>query len=443
MTARSNQALSLLTAALLATAAVPALGAQDLAIVGGTVHPVAGPAVENATVIVRDGRIVEVGAGIAPPAGVPVIDAQGLHVYPGLFDAYSQLGLTEIESISATVDSSEIGAFNPHLSTASAVHPASDVIPVTRANGITHALAAPSVGGGFGRGGGGSVIPGQGVVVHLDGWTVEEMLIEDHAVMVIDWPGLQTRSFDFATFSVRERPYAEAVKEYEKRVDELRDWLDAARHWRQAAGRGSAARLEHNLELEALSKILDRGQRVLVAANGARAIRDAVAFAEEQGLDVVIAGGNEAWKEKELLAEKGIPVILSSTQRLPGADDEGYDQPFAAPAELVAAGVKVAFGSFDAARSRRLPYQAATAAAHGLSREEALRAVTLNAAEIFGVADRLGSLEAGKLANLIVTDGDPLEIATGVRHLVIAGREVSTANRHREFFERWSARPTR
>ncbi|HVS13860.1 MAG TPA: amidohydrolase family protein [Thermoanaerobaculia bacterium] len=432
-----------LVATILAIVAVPALGAQDLAIVGGTVHPVSGPAIDNGTVVVRDGRIAEVGAGIEAPAGLAVIDAQGLHVYPGLFDAYSQLGLTEIGSISATEDSNEIGAFNPHLSTVTAVHPASEVIPVTRANGITHALTAPSVGGGFGRGGGGSVIPGQAAIVHLDGWTVEEMLIADRAAMVIDWPSLQTRSFDFATFSVRERPYSEAVKEYEAKVDELRDWLDAARHWRQAASQGSPEKLEHNLELEALAGILDRGQRVLVAAHGARAIRDAVAFAEEQDLELVLVGGNEAWREKELLAEKGIPVILGSTQRLPGAEDEGWDQPFVAPAELVAAGVKVAFGSFDAARARRLPYQAATAAGHGLSRQAALRAVTLDAAEILGVADRVGSIEAGKLANLIVTDGDPLEIATQVRHLVIRGREVSTENRHREFYERWSARPTR
>ena len=420
----------------------PALGAQDIAIVGGTVHPISGSAIENATVVVRDGEIVEVGAGVAAPAGAEVIDAAGLHVYPGMFDAYSQLGLSEIGSISATQDASEVGSYNPHLSTATAVHPASEVIPVSRANGITHTLAAPSLGGGR-RGGGGSVIPGQGAVIQLDGWTIDEMLIEDRAVMVIDWPGLETRSFDFATFTVRERPYAEAVKQYEEKVDELRDWLDAARHYRQAATEGSTAKFADNLELAALSRVLDGGQKVLIEANGPRAIRDAVEFAEEQGLDMVLAGGNEAWKEKELLAEKGIPVILSGTQRLPGVEDEGYDQPFVAPAELVAAGVRIAFGSFDSSASRRLPYQAATAVAHGLSHEEALRAVTVNAAEMLGLADRIGAIEPGKIANLIVTDGDPLEITTVVRHLVIDGREVSTDNRHRQFFERWSGRPTR
>jgi imidazolonepropionase-like amidohydrolase len=440
MRARSTKTIGstvFLAAAVLTTS----LGAQELAIIGGTVHPVSGPPIENAMVVVRDGRIAQVGAGFAAPAGAQVVDAKGLHVYPGLFDAFSQLGLTEIDSVSATVDSSEIGSFNPHLSTATAVHPAAEAIPVSRENGITHTLAAPSAGGG--RGGGGSVIPGQAAVVHLDGWTVEEMLIQDRAVMVVAWPSLETRSFDFATFSVRERSYTEAVKEYEKKVDELRDWLDAARHYRQAATAGSTAKFADNLELAALSRVLDGGQKVLVVANGARAIRDAVAFAEEQGLDLVLAGGNEAWKEKQLLAEKGVPVILSNAQRLPGADDEGYDQPFTAPAELVAAGVKIAFGSFDSAQSRRLPYAAATAAAHGLSREEALRAVTVNAAEMLGLADRLGVIEPGKLANLIVTDGDPLEITTVVRHLIIDGREVSTDNRHRRFYERWNARPTR
>ena len=181
---------------------------------------------------------------------------------------------------------------------------------------------------------------------------------------------------------------------------------------------------------------------MLVVASSARQIRDAVALAAENGLSLVVVGGDEAWREKALLAEKGVPVILGPTQRLPGEDDEAYDQPFAAPGELAAAGVKIAFGSFDAARSRRLPTYAAIAVGYGLPREDALATVTSNAAEMLGFGARIGTIEPGKIANLIVTDGDPLELRTEVKHLVIDGREVSTDNKHRRSWETWRSRPT-
>jgi imidazolonepropionase-like amidohydrolase len=253
---------------------------------------------------------------------------------------------------------------------------------------------------------------------------------------------LNTRTFDMATFSVRERPFAEVEKEYKEQLDSLRDWLESARHYHQATTRGDASKFDRNWELEALVPYV-RGEGVVIAvANSARQIRDAVALAEDEGLKLVLAGGDEAWREKELLAEKGVPVILGPTQRLPGEEDEPYDQPFTAPQELHAAGVKIAFASFDAARSRRLPAYAAIAAGYGLPRDQALASVTRNAAEMLGIGDRVGTIEPGKLANLIVTDGDPLEIRTQVRHLVIAGREVSTDNKHRRSWETWSSRPT-
>ncbi|HVS12005.1 MAG TPA: amidohydrolase family protein [Planctomycetota bacterium] len=433
----------LLAAAVLGVGAgIAPMSAEVLVIRGGTVHTPSGASV--ATVLVRDGAIAEIGPQVAAPAGAKVLDASGLHVYPGLFDAFSRLGLTEIDSVGATVDVAEMGDYNPHLVAATAIHPASEVIPVTRASGITHAVVAPgsSGGGGFFGGGGGSVIPGQASVVSLDGWTVEEMAIEAQAALVLTWPTLRTRTFDLATFSVRNRPFAEVEKEYEEQLDSLRDWLEAARHYDQATARGDASKFDRNWELEALVPYV-RGERVVMAvANSARQIRDAVALAEDEGLKLVLAGGDEAWREKELLAEKGVPVILGPTQRLPGEEDEPYDQPFTAPQELHEAGVKIAFASFDAARSRRLPTYAAIAAGYGLPRDQALASVTRNAAEMLGIGDRVGTIEPGKIANLIVTDGDPLEIRTQVRHLVIEGREVSTDNKHRRSWEMWSSRPT-
>jgi imidazolonepropionase-like amidohydrolase len=398
--------------------------AQELVISGGTVHLPDGARV--GTVVLRDGRIAEVGAPVAAPPGVTTINATGLHVYPGLFDAYSQLGLSEIESVSATVDSAEIGDYNPHLQAATAVHPASEAIPVARASGITHALVAPV-------GGNESVINGRAAVLHLDGWTIEEMAIDPDVGLVLRWPAL---------ISGRQRSFSQAEKEYNEQLDGLRDWLDAARHYRQALKGGDASRFEKSWELEALVPYVEGEKPILVLAERARQIRDAVALASEEGLEIILLGGAEAWKEKELLAEKGVPVILGPTQRLPREEDEGYDQPYAAPGELVAAGVAIAFGSFDSARARRLPYYAGVAAAYGLGKEEALAAVTIGAARMLGLGDELGTIEVGKRANLIVTDGDPLEIATQVRHLIIDGNQVALDNKHSRSYEKYRARPT-
>ncbi|MCZ6727188.1 MAG: amidohydrolase family protein [Acidobacteria bacterium] len=418
-------------------AASPA-SAETLVIDGATVHPVSAESFVGRVVIV-DGLIEAAGPDAVAPADARVLDASGLHVYPGLCDSFSQLGLVEIGAVSATDDRAEMGMYNPHLRAATAIHPASEVIPVARANGVTHSVVAPRVDDG--------VIAGQAALVNLAGWTVEEMTLDVSIAMVIAWPEVETRSFDFSTFSFRETPFNEAKEKAEERQNELRDWLDAARHYAQAAA-SSDNRGERNLELEALAEIVDGGQLVVILADAKRDIEAAVAFAEEQGLRMILGGGREAWKLKELLAEKEISVILGLTQSLPREEDDPYDRPFRNAGELAAAGVRIAFssgagGGFGPGGphlSRTTPYESGMAAAYGLGREEALKALTLYPAQIFGVDDRLGSIEAGKIANLIVTDGSPLEITTQVRYLIIAGREVSTANRHDRLYERYRSR---
>ncbi len=413
----------------LAAFAQPA-AAQTLAIEGGTVHPVSG-ASYTGTVVIRDGLIAAAGPSIATPPGAQVIDARGLHVYPGLFNAWGALGLTEIGSISATQDQAELGD-TPHLLAIEAVHPASEIIPVTRETGITHALTAPS----------GGPWAGQASVILLDGWTVEEMEVEKSVGVVLEWPSLATREFDFSTFSVREKKFSEAKRDYDRTVDELGDWIEAARqydHARSNAGSGTAVEQDH--ALEAVARVARGELPLLVVADRARAIRDAVAFAEEHGLRLLVASGRDAVKEADLLAEKKVPVILNSVQALPVEEDDPYDGPFAAPGELHRAGVPIAFGTFDASNARALPYEAATAVAFGLEAEAALRALTLGAAEILGLDDRLGSIDAGKWANLIVTEGDPLEVRTAVRHVIVRGRDVDLSNRHSRSYELYRGRP--
>jgi imidazolonepropionase-like amidohydrolase len=435
----SSRALVLILAASLAIRAWTQTATTSYAIKGGRVFTLAGPAIENGTVLIRDGKITAVGAGIAIPADAQVIDVTGLEVYPGMFDPVTQIGLNEVSAVSATLDVSELGDYNPELIAATAVNPASAHIPITRANGITEVIASPGTTGFDLQSGG--LIAGQASAFNLAGWTMDEMQINRTVAMVINWPSIQTRTFDFASFSIKEKPYVDVKKEYDKSVNALGDWMDRARHYAQAKEKGSPALYERDLKLEALVPVVQGKLPVLVIADEAREIRNAVDFCTKQNLRMILGSGAEAWKVKELLKEKQIPVVLAPTNRLPEHEDTPYDKPYTEPSELFAAGIPVAFSSFGTAFSRRLPQYAGTAVAYGLPHDEALKAVMLNAAQIFGLADQLGTLEPGKIANIIVTSGDPLELQTQVRYLFIKGQLTSTDNKHRELYEQYRKRP--
>ena len=419
-----------------ASAQAPAV----VALTHAKIFTLAGTPIEDGTLVIRDGKIAAVGANVEVPAGAQVIDAKGLQIYPGLFDPVTQMGMSEISAVNATVDTTETGPYNPDVVAATAVFPSSEHIPVTRASGITEVLAVPDS-GGFDGGGSRGVIGGQASAISLAGWTINEMLIKRSVAMVISWPTIETRTFDFATFSRREKPFTEAKQDYEKQVNELTDYLDRARHYAQAMGHGGPADYKRDLKLEALAPVI-RGQLpVLVFADRAREIRNAVEFCDKQKLKMILAGGEEAYKVKDLLRSKGIPVILRPTLSLPNEEDDPYDRLLSQPAELAAAGVKFAFGSFDNSFARRLGQQAANAVAYGLPYDEALKAVTVYPAEIFGVADQVGTLESGKLANIIVTNGDPLELTTEVKFLFIKGQRTSLDNRHQRLYEKYLNRP--
>src|SRR5580698_10077434 len=436
----SRAAMALVLAASLAIPASPQTAAiTTYAIKSGKVFTLAGGPIENGTVVIRDGKIAAVGANIAIPQDAQVIDATGLEVYPGMFDPVTQIGLNEVSAVSATVDVSELGDYNPELVAATAVNPASAHIPVTRANGITEVIAAPGTTGFDLQSGG--LIAGQASAFNLAGWTMDEMQINRSVAMVINWPTIQTSTFDFASFSVKEKPYADVKKEYDKSVNALSDWLDRARHYAQAKEKGSPALYERDLKLEALVPVVEGKLPVLVIADEERDIRNAVEFCSKRNLKMILGGGVEAWKVKDLLKEKKIPVVLGPTERLPEQEDTPYDKPMTQPSELFAAGIPIAFSSFGTAFSRRLPDYAGTAVAYGLPHDEALKAVTINAAKMFGIDDQVGTIETGKLANLIVTNGDPFEVQTQVKYLFIKGQLTSLNNRHLDLYEQYRKRP--
>ena len=418
--------------------------AQDksptFAITHAKIFTLSGGTIDDGTLLIRDGKILSVGAAVAAPAGAQVIDAKGLQVYPGLFDPVTQMGLREIGAVPSTVDSTETGSFNPDVVAAEAILPSSEHIPVTRAAGITEVLAVPAS-GGLDFSGNPGILGGQASAIHLAGWTISDMLLKKSVAAVLNWPEIQTRTFDFSSFTRKPKPYAEAKQEYEKQVNELTDWLDRARHYAVALGHGGATDYQRDVKLEALVPVTRGELPVLVFADRARDIRNAVEFCEKQKLKMILAGGGEAYKVKDLLRSKSIPVILRPTLSEPTDEDDPYDRALSQPSELAAAGVKFAFGSFDNSFARRLGQQAANAVAHGLPYEEALKAVTIYPAQILGLADQVATLDSGKIANVIVTTGDPLELTTEVRYLFIKGQLTSLDNKQKALYEKYLNRP--
>src|ERR1700738_341889 len=410
------------------------------ALVHARIFTLAGAPIENGTLIIRDGKIAAVGGQVEVPPDAQVINAEGLQIYPGMFDPITQMGLREIGAVSSTVDTTESGNYNPDVVALTAISPSSEHIPVTRVAGITEVLAVPASGGmdSFGPNG---VIGGQASAIYLAGWTVDDMQLKRSVAMVVNWPEIQTKTFDFTTFSRKEKPYTEAKQEYDKQVTELTDWIERTRHYAQAMGHGGPADFARDLKLEALVPVV-RGQLpLLIFADRSREIRNAIEFCDKQNLKMILAGGSEAYKLKDLLRSRSIPVVLRPVLTLPLYEDDPYDRLLSQPAELAAAGVKFAFGSFDNSFARRLGQNAANAVAYGLPHEEAVKAVPLYPPQRLRPAEQLGTLETGKIANVIVTNGAPLELTTDVRYLFIKGQLTPTDNKHKSLYDKYLNRP--
>jgi imidazolonepropionase-like amidohydrolase len=418
---------------LVAVASLRAAGPDTVLLRGATVHPVSGPDIADGSVLVRDGKIAEVGARIAAPRGARVIELKGSHIYPGMIDSDTEIGLTEIEAVREMSDIADIGLFKPQLRAATAVNPASEHIPVTRANGITSVITSP----------GGGIVAGQCVLMHLNGWTMEDMAVRASAAMRLEYPNIRTPNrFAAAETPGRASAYTDAKKRYEQQLRELDDFMESARRYRQAKT-AAGPDFETDLKLEAMIPVLDGKVPMLIRADKEKTIKEAIAFADKQKVHMILERGEEAWKVAGELKAHNIPVILPPTLRLPDEEDDPYDKPFSIPGELYKAGVKIAFASFGPGAEdnpRNLPYEAAAAVGFGLPQDEALKAVTLYAAQIWGVDSELGSIDKGKWADLIVTDGDPLETRTQIKQMFIKGAPVDLDNKHHRLYEKYLAR---
>ena len=411
---------------------------RPVAIRGARIVTVSGPVIEGGTIVLAGGKIAAVGAEVPVPPDAEVVDGAGKVVYPGLIDALTTIGLTEIGSVPGSVDTTETGDINPQARAWIAVQPHSELIPVARANGITAVLTAP-------RGG---LVSGQSALLRLFGSTPDALTVKQPVAMHVVYPTGRapfdiSRLFEEPELKTLEDRVKERRQNQEKELRRLGDLIEDARALGERlrmAGRGERPRPDVDLPEEALAAVARGELPVVMRADAEDDIRGAVRFAGDHRLKLIVAGGLEAWRCADLLRDKGVPVLVN-VDRLPRRESDRYDAAYANPAALARAGVPFAIVSDDASQVRNLPYEAAMARAFGLSAEAALRAITLSPAEILGVADRLGSLEVGKDASVIVTTGDVMDHRTGVTHVFIDGVPQSLETRHTRLYREFKDRP--
>ena len=406
---------------------IPARG--TFAIRNARIVTVSGPDIENGTVVIRDGKIEAVGANVSVPAGAQTIDGTGLSVYPGMIDAGTNMGLVEVpQGANGTVDTSEVGDLNPNAKAIIAVNPHSAHIAVTRVEGVTTTVTAPA----------GGLISGQAALINLLGTAPKEMAVVPQAALVINYPRLGGGGGGGGFGPPQQQAItSETLAANERELDKVRKMLRDAEAYGRAqdayAKDKSLPRPDRNVVLEPLVPYVRGEQPVIFRAEREAEIRGALRFAEEMKLKPIILGGNDAWKVASLLKAKNVPVILTGIFSLPSREDDPYDILYEQPAKLLQAGVRFCISTGDpGAEARNLAQYAGMAAAYGLSKADALKSVTLYPAQIMNVGDRLGSIDAGKMANLVVTDGDLLEIRTRIRYLFIDGRPVVLTSRHTE-----------
>lgn len=402
-----------------------------------TIVPVTSPSIARGTIVIAGGKITAILAADSPaalPENTTVIDGTGMFVYPGMIDGGTKVGLLEVSSVPGTNDVSEKGDFNPNARAIVAVNPHSNVIPVTRANGITAVITRPE----------GGVISGQDALIQLAGWTPDEMSLKAPVAMHINFPVAKTPSFDEPE---TEEEKKKTDKSYRTRLEQLEDILRDARSYGRALGARekspSSTLLQRDLLLQNLAPVAEGRVPVVMHANRAVDIRDAIRFADKNKLTMILAGGHDVRQVIPDLKSRNIPVILGPILALPLREDDPYDLLFTNALALHEAGIKFAFQTEDAHDVRNLPYHAAACVAFGLPKEIALKALTIYPAEIFGVADRMGSLEVGKRADLFMSDGDPLEIRTNIKALFIGGEPITLDTHQTLLYEKFKNRPKR
>jgi len=396
----------------------------QLYITNGTIHVGNGQVIENGTIEVNNGKIVRVGTGITPAVGAKAIDAKGKQVYPGLILPSTDIGLKEIGSgVRGSNDVYEIGDLNPSVRSIVAYNTDSKFINPLKAMGILLACITPQ----------GGTISGSSSVVQFDAWNWEDAAYRMDGGIHLNMPSFFIRPGG-RRFAAQPAPTIDPLQQAQNKVDEIKSFFTQAKAYAAAPVHAST-----NLKLQAVQGLFSKKQKLFVHADQVKQMLVAIDFVKDFGFDVVIVGGSESYQIADLLKQYNIPVILSQQHSLPTMEDDDVDQPYKTPAMLQKAGVLFALNNEDVTtRYRNLSYNAGTAVAYGLTKEEALQTITLNAAKILGVADITGSLEAGKDANIVISEGDILDMKSStIQHAFIQGREVSLETKQTQLYERY------
>jgi imidazolonepropionase-like amidohydrolase len=408
---------------------IPRSKTRRYILTGATAHPAFGPAIADALVIVENGKIAQVRHANDPiDLGKEdvVVDVHGLHLYPGMIDAATVLGLTELGSARETHDYAEGGDFQPDLRASIGINPDSELIPVTRANGVTTVVTRPT----------GSLVAGQGALINLAGWVPREMAVVDPLALHVEFPGLSPMFTGDPTMPMIGR--AIARKQRDEKVRRLKELFQQALAYDKA--RQADAHRPLNPRLEALVPYALGQKLVIIQAHHKPEILEALKLADELKIKVILSGAIDAWKVAGELKKRDVPVIVGPIMTMPQDSYDPYDAPYACPARLHEAGVRFCIRSAGTSNTRNLPYEAAMAVSYGLPPEEGLKAVTLYPAQILGVADQLGSLAPGQRANLVLANGDLLQASTQVLAVFIDGCPLEPVSKQTRLYERYRER---
>ena len=400
------------------------------ALTNARIETVTDGVIESGTLIIENDIIVAMGADVTIPEGATIIDCSGQTIYPGLIDSGTQVGLVEVAAVARTRDNAEIGQIKPHIEALTAVNPNTVVIPVTRVSGVTTVLTQPS----------GGLLPGKAAMINLHGYTPDQMQVGGMQYMMMTFPRAGRRNrFDRRTDKEIKEAYEKAFKNLNDTWDqaELYEDIDSA----YVASNKQGARPEYNPQLRSLLPVLRGEMPLVITVNAAKDIIKAIEWVEERNIaKPIFSGVSEGWRVADQIAEADIPCLVGPVLSTPTRQSDRFDKPYANAGLMHKSGVKIAIRTGEIENVRNLPFNAGFAAAYGLGREEALRAVTMAPAEIFGVSDLIGSLEVGKKANVIVTDGDPFEAQTNINHVFIDGYKIPLDNRHLDLYKEFLQR---
>jgi len=403
---------------------------KPIALTNAKIFTVSSSVIENGTIVFDNGKISAIGDNnTVIPENAEVFDIQGKHIYPGIIVGYSNLGLVEINAVRSTKDYAEVGTFNPNARADVAYNPDSEVTPTVRSNGITTAMVAPS----------GGIISGMSSILSLDGWTIEDATVKKDAGIILNWPSMTISSANWQKDGGKEQQ-----AKIDKSIQEIESFIEDVKSYAKARKSKQLSKID--IRLESMIDIVDGKTPFIIFANEYNQIEAAIDFCKRHNLKMILLGGADSWKLTDLLRRNSVPVLLRSTHRVPSREDEDYDIAFKTASLLSQAGIKFSpvYISNWTWNNKNLSYMAGSAVAHGLSKEDALKALTLWPAEIFGIDNIQGSLEVGKNATLIVSQGDILDMQSSkIEMMFIDGRKVDLDDKHKRLYEKYNIRQIR